>query len=192
MFAPLRTLALLAVAGAGSLFFTGCDEVGVAYDDRPAYYGGGGGDVDIYYVSGRPYSHYYGGPLIVRGGTYYYSRGGNYVVYDRTVVRNRYVGGGGYNRHRDYDRNAQYENRRTVNNYTVNNYRPNTVRPSQAAYQQRTYATRPNYQQSAYRGGNQVRPNVVANSQPRARGGFQPAVQANSKDKKKKPTPPPY
>lgn len=68
-----------------ALFTAGCVEE-VYYTDRPrgGYYGGGG--VDFYYVSTRPYSRLYG-PLYYRSGSYYYRRGGRYIIYDRPTRR---------------------------------------------------------------------------------------------------------
>ena len=110
MFSPIRSLLVLAVAGAGSLFFTGCDDRGdVVYDSRPAYYGGGGDDVDFYYVGGRPYSHSYG-ELVFRDGGYYYNRGGTYVVYERDSARHGYYA----NNDRSYAR-RDYRNQRETN-----------------------------------------------------------------------------
>ena len=85
----MKTILLLApcVVAAG-LLLGGCvvDDDDDVYGERRVY--GRGGEVDFYYTSGRPYSRAYG-PLVVRDGRYYYSRGGSYVVYDRptTVVR---------------------------------------------------------------------------------------------------------
>ena len=94
----MRKLLLLIPLMATGLLMTGCDEVAysertVVYDDGPGYYGD-----DFYYVSSRPYSRVYG-QLYLRGGRYYYSRGGTYVVYDRGGRR-------GHDR-RDWDRGRE-------------------------------------------------------------------------------------
>lgn len=127
MFLSIRSLSLLALTAAGSLVFTGCgsDEQDVAYRGRPAYYGGGGyvdegpDAVDFYYVGGRPYSRAYG-PLVYRDGGYGYSRGGDFVIYDRGSARSSYRGG---NRSREVVSNDY-----RVRNYQVNNYNATSTR----------------------------------------------------------------
>ena len=88
---------LLCGTAIAALALTACDEEYGYYDDRPGYYAdhpgyyaeASGPSVDFYYVESRPYSRSYG-PLYLRDGNYYYSRGGSYVVYDRPtrVYRN--------------------------------------------------------------------------------------------------------
>jgi hypothetical protein len=99
------------------LLFTGCvDEDYGYYDDRPGYYAADyGPDVDFYYVSSRPYSRSYG-PLYLRDGRYYYSRGGSYVIYDRPTRVYRSTNYRVVNRDVNV-RNVRYNNERVVRNY---------------------------------------------------------------------------
>ncbi len=109
----MHKLILFAPAALAGLFLTGCAEDGYdrgyAYNDRPGYYDEGNVGVDFVYEGDRPYSRSYG-PLFLRDGNYYYSRGGEYVVYDRptraynTRVVNREVN----------VRNVAYNNRTSV------------------------------------------------------------------------------
>jgi hypothetical protein len=92
----MQKFILLVPAALAGLFLSGCAEDGYdrgyAYNDRPGYYDDSGGGVDFVFEGDRPYSRSYG-PLILRDGQYYYSRGGEYVVYDRPtrVSNTRYV-----------------------------------------------------------------------------------------------------
>ena len=92
----MQKLLLLVPAALAGLFLSGCAEDsydrGYAYDDRPGYYDDSGGGVDFVFEGDRPYSRSYG-PLVLRDGQYYYSRGGEYVVYERPtrVSNTRYV-----------------------------------------------------------------------------------------------------
>jgi len=102
-------------------------------DDRPVYYSSGyNDDVDFYYASSHPYSRSYG-PLYLRDGRYYYSRGGSYVVYDRPthVYRNT-------NYHvvnRDVNvRNVHYNNEQVVRNYNTTRNYDHYGRPAHGQY----------------------------------------------------------
>jgi hypothetical protein len=95
---------------AGALLLSSCHDD----DDYDGHYVSGGvygGGVDFYYSDVHPYSRAYG-PLYLRDGRYYYSRGGGYVLYDRPTYayseRNRYV-----NREVNVS-NQKYVNRRVV------------------------------------------------------------------------------
>ncbi|RYD82820.1 MAG: hypothetical protein EOP84_08860 [Verrucomicrobiaceae bacterium] len=111
----MRKLFFLLPIVAGAVFLTGCDDR--TYRERTVVVGGGpsyyGDSDDFYYVSSRPYSRTYG-QLYLRGGRYYYSRGGSYVVYNRTSNyrgdRSRYVVRDG--RYRGGDRRDRIEDRR--------------------------------------------------------------------------------
>jgi hypothetical protein len=142
----MRQFALFGFAAVTGLMFTGCGEDYGYYDDRPGYYasdGGYGDDADFYYVSSRPYSRVYG-ELYLRDGSYYYSRGGRYVVYDRPthVYRNTnyHVVNRDVNVH-----NVRYNDQRVVRNYDRSDYNRahyNTTRNNSAyQYQQRHVAT---------------------------------------------------
>jgi hypothetical protein len=70
-------------------------------DYGPDYYGPSG-EIDFYYVGGRPYSRYYG-PLIFRDNNYYFNSGGSLGSYDVEFGRHHsfrhgggYAGRGGY------------------------------------------------------------------------------------------------
>jgi hypothetical protein len=151
----MRKIVLFALAAGTGLMFAGCaeDEYGY-YDDRPGYYASDyDNDVDFYYVSSRPYSRSYG-PLYLRDGHYYYSRGGSYVVYDRPtrVYRNtstRIV-------NRDVNvRNVRYNNERVIrDNRTRRDYdRSDTNRSTynRGGFDRSDRGARSNYQQTPQR-----------------------------------------
>lgn len=190
MTVSLRSLSLLALAGAGSLLFSGCyDEPyygRAAYYDRPAYYDGPrysdgpgyysdagpydagyydeGPGVDFYYVGERPYSRAYG-PLLYRDGGYYYRHGGGYVIYDR----------GGRGRARgDYRHSREVVAGQGVRNYSTTSARyrganvyPGGTYPGTTSYRGTTRGTYPagGYPNGGYAGRTTVRGNYGATVQ---------------------------
>jgi hypothetical protein len=150
-----KPIAVLALAGLGTLFFTGCaDDQDYAYRGRPAYYDGGpgpgyddGGGVDFYYQGGVPYSREYG-VLVVRDGGYYYRHGDRYEVYNRPA-RAHYRGGYAETRYRtdqSRDDRAKYDNHGREKYIKSDNH---GRAKSPEGYQNRAVADR-RYQQQNY------------------------------------------
>lgn len=180
----MQKLILLVPAALAALFLSGCAEDGYdrgyAYDDRPGYYDDSGGSVDFVFEGDRPYSRSYG-PLFLRDGQYYYSRGGEYVVYDRPtrISNTRYV-----NRNVNV-RNVTYSNTRQRGVYGTRsrgyNERNVNVRNDAYAHQGGFHDTRRSgtYGQQSFREGRQTQ---VRTYDHRGRG---PQVQVVDKKKKK-------
>lgn len=182
-----KPLLVLAVAGLGSFFFTGCadDEQYATYRGRPAYYDEGPGPEyydtgyadegdDFYYVGGVPYSHSFG-VLVFRDGGYYYRHGGGYVRYERHGHHrgngnDRYYANGKYDNHGrekyiKYDNHGRPKSPEGYQNQAVVNQR----------YQQQRY-------QQQQHGGFQ---HAAATGHP-----LTPQQQAELAKRKKKPQPP--
>jgi hypothetical protein len=85
---------------------------GPGYYAGPGYYGPDsyGPAVDFYFEGDHPYSRDYG-PLVFRDNHYYYSRGGNYVVYDRHVPSHGFAYDRDHYSHSTYRRGVQQQTR---------------------------------------------------------------------------------
>jgi hypothetical protein len=177
----MQKLLLLVPAALAGLFLSGCAEDsydrGYAYDDRPGYYDDSGGGVDFVFQGDRPYSRSYG-PLFLRDGQYYYSRGGEYVVYDRPtrVSNTRYV-----NRNVNV-RNVTYSNTRergvSASRSRGYNERNVNVRNDAYAHERSPYGHQPS------RDGRQTQVSQTQVRTPDHRGQG-PQVQVVDKKKKK-------
>jgi hypothetical protein len=177
----MQKFLLLVPAALAGLFLSGCAEDGYdrgyAYNDRPGYYDDSGGGVDFVFEGDRPYSRSYG-PLFLRDGSYYYSRGGEDVIYDRPtrISNTRYV-----NRNVNV-RNVTYSNTRQRGVYGTRsrgyNERNVNVRNDAYAHERSTYG------HQSVRDGRQTQ---VSQTQVRtsAHRGQGPQVQVVDKKKKK-------
>jgi hypothetical protein len=125
---PYRTL-ILSPALAATLL-TGCRSTTVVYE---------GDDSDFAYRSGVPYSTVYG-PLVIRSGSYYYSRGGRYYRYDRHHRSSYHGSNRGHDHGRDNDRDRDHDRNRDGDH---RGYQNSTRRSTQTYSTQR--ANSPSY-----------------------------------------------